>query len=249
MAPWMPLAYGFALVLLRCAGLLFTAPVVSARAVPARVRMGLCLVVSFVSFTGGGAPAVLPPEEGLALVGAALAETALGVAAGLGARLVLEAAMAAGQLVGLVGGLGFGAAVDPAFGAESTAVGAWLSIAALGFAVALGLHRDAVAWVALSVQALPPGSTPDLPSLFAGIIRQSLESAALAVRLAYPLFSAVLVAHLALGLAGRLAPQLNLATIGFSLSLLAAGGALFVAAPGMAELAAHASRAALAVRP
>lgn len=237
----LPLIYGFALVLLRTTALFFAAPVLSARSVPPRIRLGLALFVALASFSGAGTPTVVPPESFTSLIGAAFSETALGVVAGLSARLVLEAALAAGQLVGLSAGLGFGATVDPIFGAESGAVGQLLSMAALGFAVALGLHREAIGWLAESVRQIPPGSPQDLHTLASTVIRQALYSATLAVRLAFPLWAATLLAHLGLGLAGRTAPQLNLTTIGFTLSMLAGGGALYVGAPTMAHLVAQAA--------
>lgn len=235
----LPLIYGFALVLLRTTALFFVAPVLSARAVPARIRLGLSLFVALAAFSGAGTPTVVPPDNLIPLLGAAIAETALGLVAGLSSRVVLEAALASGQLVGLSAGLGFGATIDPIFGAESGAVGQLLSMAALGFAVALGLHREAIGWLAESVRQIPPGSPQDVTTLAGTVITQAIFSATLAVRLAFPLWTATLLAHLGLGLAGRTAPQLNLTTIGFTLSLIAAGGALYVGAPTMAHLTAQ----------
>jgi flagellar biosynthetic protein FliR len=44
---------------------------------------------------------------------------------------------------------------------------------------------------------------------------------------------------------GRTAQQLNLGTVGFSIAILAGGGALYLVAPGAAEMAARAAVAAM----
>jgi flagellar biosynthetic protein FliR len=234
-------AYGFGLVLLRTAALCTTAPVLGAKVVPARIRLGLALVLAFAVFSGAGAPAV-PPAAGLAgLAAAAATETATGLLAGLAARWTLDAALAAGQLAGLSAGFGFAALVDPTTGAESTALSQTFFATAQGCAVAIGVHREAVAWLARAAQTWPPGAPVDLAGLATRTVGHAALCAALAVRLAFPVIAAVMVGHVAMGILGRMAPQLSLATIGFSVAVLAGGFALYLVAPAAAELAARAA--------
>jgi flagellar biosynthetic protein FliR len=237
-------AFAFGLVLLRTAGLCMTAPILAARVVPARIRLALALALAFAVWTGAGAPAVAPPATLAGLAGASAMETATGLLAGLAARFALEAALAAGQLAGLSAGLGFSALVDPATGAESTAVSQTLFVTAQGVAVALGAHTEAVAWLARSAIRWPPGTAADLPELAARLVGQSAVSVALAVRLAFPVMAAVMLGHVTMGLLSRMAPQLNLGNVGFSIAILAGGFALYLAAPAAAELAARAAVAA-----
>jgi flagellar biosynthesis protein FliR len=51
--------------------------------------------------------------------------------------------------------------------------------------------------------------------------------------------AAATLGHLVLGAAGRMAPQLNLSSVGFSVSLLAGGLALFALAPTLVQLVAQ----------
>ena len=243
----LPLASAWAcmLLLFRTAGLLLSAPVLSARVVPARVRIALAVLLAWAAWTGAGAPAAPPPEHLGSLVGAAAAETALGVLAGLAARFVLQAALAAGHLASTSMGLGYGALLDPASGAESNSVGELVYTAAQGGAVALGIHREAVAWLARSAVAVPPGSDLSLRELMLKVIWETTGAAALAARLAFPMLSAVLVGHVVMAGVSRTAPQLNLGTIGFSVAIVAGGGALYLVAPGAAEMAARAAAAAM----
>jgi flagellar biosynthetic protein FliR len=234
-------AWGFALVLLRTSGLVMSAPILSARFVPARIRLGLALAVGFAVWQGAGAPEVAPPASLGALAAAAAAEGAVGIVGGLGARWALEAALGAGNLAGLSGGLGFGALVDPASGAESGAIPELLSVLAQGAAIAAGLHREAIAWLARGVVAWPPGGEVPLSELATRAIGQGTLSIAIAVRMAFPILAATVLGHALTSLLGRLAPQLSLQNVGFSIAVLGGGLALYLSAPAAAEMAARAA--------
>jgi len=234
-----PLLFGFGLVLFRTAGIVVAAPVLSARMVPVRIRAGLAFALALAAFVGAGSPRADLPASLVALMGHALAETAVGLGAGLGARVILDAALAAGQLAGIGMGLGFSALVDPLGGVPSSSLGQLFSMVALGFAVSMGIHREAVVWLARSVHDMPPGSAADFASFASVVIAHCLTSVALAVRLAFPILAVVTIGHVALGLVGRLAPQLNIATLGFSVAILAGGGAIYLVVPTAAEVAAR----------
>ncbi len=238
-------AWACGLLLLRTAGLLLTAPVLSARVVPSRVRIALAVLLAWAAWTGAGAPSAPPPEHLGSLAAAAAAETAHGMLAGLAARFVLQAALSAGHLASMSMGLGFGALLDPASGAESNTLSELVYTSAQAGAVALGIHREAVGWLARSAIAFPPGSDLSLRELMLKVIWETTGSAALGARLAFPMLAAVLVGHVLMAGIGRTAQQLNLGTVGFSIAILAGGGALYLVAPGAAEMAARAAVAAM----
>jgi flagellar biosynthetic protein FliR len=232
-------AYGFLLVLMRCAGLCMTAPVLGARVVPARVRLTVAMVLGFTVFMGAGAPPARVPTHILSLFGAAFTETLTGLLAGLFAQWCLDAAMAAGQAAGLAMGLGYGAMLDPINGSESTAISQLLSLTALGIALGLGVHREAVLWLAESVKNMPPGTSVDLLAFAQTTIAHAVGAFALAVRLGFPVVAAATAGHVLMGVLSRAAPQLNMNTLGFSVTLLAGGGALYLVAPTLARVAAQ----------
>ena len=241
-----PMLAGFLLVLLRCGSLLMVAPLYGTKTVPMRIRVGLTAAISSAVFTGIGMPIFAGWTDTGALVGAALSETAIGLCGGMAARLCIEAAAAAGHAMSISMGLGFGSVVDPIHGAESNAISQLLSFVALGVAVGAGIHREAIAWLCRSLIETPPGGSVELTKLFGGVVAESIRSIALSVRLAFPVMAAVTFGNIAFGLLGRVAPQINLQSIGFGLAILCGGGALYMVAPGAAEIAAQAARTALA---
>jgi len=238
--------YGFALLLFRTAALFMAAPILGAKVVPTRFRLALSVAVAFAVYTGAGAPPVAPPDGLFGLAADAATETAIGLAAGLGARWVLEAALAAGHAAGLAAGLGFSALVDPFTGAESNAVSQTIFAVAQGMAVALGVHREAIVWLARATEAFPLGAPLDVPSLAMRTVGLGVLSIGLSIRLAIPVMSAVIAGHAVMGIMNRMAPQLSLQSIGFSVAILAGGLALYLAAPAAAELCARAAMQAFA---
>lgn len=235
------LAYGFMLVLFRTAGLVTAAPLFGMRNAPLQVRVALSFVLALVTYLAAGAgPAPLPPHLG-ALVADVVAETAMGVFAGMVVHFVFEAAATAGQMGAQTMGLGFGATLDPLNGAESTTLGQLFRLLALGAALGLGLHRELVTWLAASVQQVPPGSVDGVETLARGAVLQAAHTLALGVRLGFPFLVAITLGHLALGLVGRAAQQLHFSNVGFSISILFGGGALWLAAPLAIRLCAEAS--------
>ena len=243
---FLPAAAAFLLVVIRCASLFAVVPLISLPAIPMRVRMAAAVAVSTAAFLGAGAPTFPAWEHADRLIIAGASEALLGLTAGLAARLVLDAAAAAGSAIGMCMGLSVGATYDPVHGSESTAVAQLLSLLALGLAVAGGIHREAVAWLCRSVVDIPPGSPVAVSQLAARVVGQAAGAIALAIRLAFPVLSAVTIGHLSLGLLNRTTPQMGLGNIGFSVALLAGVGSLYLAAPAAAQMAAEAARVALA---
>jgi len=238
-------AWGFGLVLFRTLGLFLTAPILAARVVSPRLRLAVGFAVAVAVWSGAGALSAPVPASPWAMAAGVASETALGALAGFAARMALEAALAAGQLMSLSAGIGFGALIDPSSGSESNAASQLLFVTAQGAAIGLGVHREAIAWLARSAAAFPPGGPSGLRELATRALWEGTGAAALAVRLAFPVLAAVMVGHLVLGVLGRTAPQLGLASVGYSLGILAGGGAFYLIAPQAAELAARAALAAL----
>ncbi|MEW5847916.1 MAG: flagellar biosynthetic protein FliR [Myxococcota bacterium] len=231
------------LCVMRALGLVLTAPILSARTVPGTVRLCVGLMLALAMFTSA-TPGALDPATPLWV--AAARDTALGALTGFCARMALEAAQVAGQLVAAAMGMSYGAMVSPGSGAESTAIGELLGMAALGVGVALGLHRELATWLVLSVQSHPPGGALDVRQEAAHALELSAHSLAMGIRLAFPMLTALTLAHIFLGLVGRTAAQLNLSSLGFSVTILCGGGVLYVTAPEIAAAAAHAAVAVVA---
>ena len=235
-----PNLFGFLLVLFRSTALCSVAPFLGMRTVPRRARMAVALALAFAAYSGAGFPRFAGGTTS-GLVGAAMVETLIGLVAGLSASFAMDAATAAGQMASAAMGLSYGSVIDPLHGADSTAISELISMFAVATLVMSGMHREIVAWLCRSVVEMPPGATNgvDAAQLAATVVTQSISATALAIRMAFPVLVAVFFGQVALGVVGRTVPQLNVNTLGFSVTILAGGGALYVLASPIAELAAR----------
>ncbi len=246
MMAWEPSATGFLLVLFRTTSLFMTAPLLGTQTIATRVRLGTAMVVAMVAYTASGSPRFEAWEQMVPLFNAVIAETLIGLSVGMCSRFVIEAAGAAGHAAGLSMGLGFSSLVDPLHGQESTVISQMLVFVSLGTAVAMGIHRDAIAWLCRSFIETPPGSALDIQTLTGVVIAEAARATSLSIRLAFPVLAAVIFGYVVSGVLGRAAPQMNLSNIGYAIALLAGGAALYYVAPVFAEIIAMQARAVFA---
>ena len=237
----LPSAFGLFLVTLRIGGLLLFLPIVSAKVVPVRIRAGLAFACAVAAYLGAGAPATPPPSTLVRLLSMSVAEGFTGLIAGQIVRLVFDSAEAAGNLASSSMGLNYGNMVDPMNGQPSNAVSSILSALAGIVALSSGLHTQAIGWLAKGVRLSPPGSIVSVADAASRIIPHALLSLALTFQLGFPFMIVLAFAHALLGMAGRVAPQLGISSIGFAVSIIAGWYALYLCAPLVAELAVQAA--------
>jgi flagellar biosynthetic protein FliR len=234
-----PQLVAFLAIAARATVLLSTVPLLSMTAVPQRVRLAIALTISFVTLGSFDAP--LPVVAGLGdLIALVISESLIGISIGLITRVTFEALSAAGQMIGLSAGLGYGGMVDPFYGGQSTALSQLLVIVAGMMMLQMNIHGDLICWLVESYRRWPPGTPPE-PSIFAqALIEQTLSSFLLTVRMAIPLAVVGVVGAVLLGVCERVVPRLGLQNVGFAVSLLGALWALSEAGPGMATITVNA---------
>jgi len=215
----------FTLVLARVAGLVMTAPLYSALAVPGHVRALIAFALA-VLITPTQLDAAMPPAT---LVGWLLAigiDVLVGLALGLGTAILMAGAQVAGQLMAQMSGLSLAEVFDPALDAEVPVLSQLLGLFTLSVYLLIGGHRWLMAGLLDSFVALPGGGGRLPDSLVDALLTLMTESFSLGLRCAAPLVIALLLATLVLGLVGRTLPQLNVLSLGFGLNTMVAFGTL-----------------------
>jgi len=228
------------LVMARVTAFVATAPVLSARFVPMRVRLMIGLVLGFTAATAADLAPINDVSPFMVVT-----ETLTGLIMGSAARASLEAALAAGALFSGQIGISFMSSIDPLSGTQGDVVSDLFSMLALMAAVGLGLHREAIVVICASVIQAPPGHLPDLASLLEQALPSIINSCALAVRLAFPMMAVTSAGYVVMGVMARGSPALGLQGLGFTVPVMAGGFALYTMAPVAAEVAARTALAAL----
>ena len=208
----------FMLPLFRIGAVLMTMPIVGTTLVPRRVRAYFALAITVVVVPG------LPPmPEVHALDLSALLMIAeqviIGALLGFSLQLFFQAFVVAGQIISIQMGMGFASMVDPTNGVSAAVIGQFLTM--LVTLLFLGMNGHLVVFEVLteSFTTLPVGSGMLVNHFWelAGKLGWVLGAAMLLV---LPAITALLVVNIAFGIMTRAAPQLNIFSIGFPLTLV-----------------------------
>jgi flagellar biosynthesis protein FliR len=211
----------------RIAAMLSALPLVGGRLLPMRVRLVLALALTWVILPLVGPVPKLDPlsPAGILVV---VNQVLIGSAMGLALQVVFNALVVGGQIVGASMGLGFASVVDPQNGIQVPVVSQlYFLLGALIF-LSLDGHLRMVELVARSFATLPVDASGLEPRHFQGLALWGAVMFGEGMRLALPVVSVILLANLALGVATRAAPQLNVFALGFSVTLLLGLTAMFL---------------------
>ena len=219
---------------IRCGAALALLPTLGGQFIPLRVRVGLSGCFAYLLLGTVNPP--VPPADLLSLAGlsAIAGEILIGAVAALALHAAFAAAMIAGDWLAQSMGLGFATQVDP--GAAPTPVISGL-FALLTWSIFLGSggHLLFLRLIAESHRAMPSAGAlfePERLWMIAGWGSLAFTSGLIA---ALPIGATLLLVNLALAIAARSAPQLNLFSVGFPLMLLVGLAALPLGFPALAD--------------
>lgn len=223
------------LLMARVGGLVALAPFYGSAVVPVRVRCFLGLLLALVMLPVECRTSLPQPETLVELAAAAGFEALVGLALGLGVRLLFAGVQLAGGYISSLGGTSLARVLDPSSGGPDggggvPAMSQFLYLFAIVIFLTLGGHRELLAALLRSLDCLPLGAGLGtglaqlrLEPLVIGMLTTSFE---LCVRVAAPAIAALLLATLVMGLVSRALPQLNLLVLGLGGNALVSLGAV-----------------------
>jgi flagellar biosynthetic protein FliR len=157
--------------------------------------------------------------NGSAALGAVIQQVGIGVAIGFAVRLIFSVFELAGQIIGFQMGLGFAAFFDPSTSAQSSAMGRfYANLAALMF-LAVNAHLLVLMAVIRSFEAFPVDQNFLQALEKMKLYTLGSELFASALWIAFPVVGMLMFANLALGIVSRVAPQMNIFSVGFPVTL------------------------------
>ncbi|MBB3032487.1 flagellar biosynthetic protein FliR [Alteriqipengyuania lutimaris] len=221
---------GFLVLFARLGGVMMVLPVFSDDAVPGRIRLLIAAGVSLALY-GMLGPQVPASEDNVALAALILMELLVGLALGTVVRIMFLAITIAGSIISLQTGLTSAVMPDAALGGQLPVMAKLVSVAAAVVCLSLGIHHLWIAAMVNSYQVFPVGGLPPAADFAQLAIATTTRSMELGFSLAAPLVVYGIVFNVALGLAARLAPTIQVFFIAQPLNILL-GLALFAATLG-----------------
>ncbi|MCD5979279.1 Flagellar biosynthetic protein fliR [Pseudomonas savastanoi pv. glycinea] len=208
----------FMLPMFRIVALLMTMPIIGTTLVPRRVRLYLALAITVVV-----APVLPPMPEVNALDLTALLligeQIIIGAGLGLFLQLFFHSFVIAGQIISTQMGMGFASMVDPTNGVSSAVIGQFFTMLVTLVFLGMNGHLVVIETLIESFTTMPVGGGL-LVSNFWALANGLGWVMAAGLKLVLPTITALLVVNIAFGVMTRAAPQLNIFSIGFPLTLV-----------------------------
>jgi flagellar biosynthetic protein FliR len=201
---------------LRLSGLMLIAPLFSARTIPMMLRAALLLLLLVVLLPAALAHTTEPPRMTPATF---FSELLIGFAIGLGAAIFIAAVEVAGDALAFQTGLSSANVMDPLTQQSVPALGQFMQLLALTLLVTVDGHVVMLQAVAASASVIPVGGAIDLAPGLSAMFLLGSTLFSLGLQFAAPVIAVVLVSNIALGILGRVAPQLNILMVAFPVQI------------------------------
>ncbi len=210
------------------------APVFGARGVPGLVRLGLAASITVIVYPliFAGRPSI--PLELLPYIAVVIKEVLVGLVIGFVIYAMTAILQGAGQLIDFQMGFTMGAAIDPVYGVQSPMMGNFQVVLATMLLLATNAHHYLIAAM-LKSYAYIPINPSNLPGDYTFYVQLLANVFILAIQLAMPVFGALLVSDIGVGLLSRTVPQLNIFAIIFPVKIIFGFIILFLAIPFFGE--------------
>jgi len=210
----------FILPFTRIAALVMTMIGFGARTIPTRIKLFLCVSVTFAIM-----PAIPPTnvEELLSLKTffVIAQQMLIGITLGFITVMVVNTFTLAGQIIAMQSGLGFASLVDPASGMNVPAVGQFFLILSTLLFWSMDGHLAYLQFIATSFETLPIGNEHFSSIKYNEVALWGSWMFATALSLALAPLTAMLLINFSFGVMTRAAPQLNIFAIGFPITMMA----------------------------
>lgn len=211
------------LMFLRVTGLFVLSPVLGRKNVPAPVKIGLSLLISYIfllAYPVSMAPAI-DTANLLGYVLLCVKELLTGLVLGYMTTLFFDVVMMAGQIMDVQIGFGMAQIYDPEMQASVSLVGSLMNYTLLLFFLAVDGHHALIKILYFSIDKLPVGQVVFRAKEIKDLCVNAFSMAvSMAVSVALPVIAAELILEIIMGIMIRSVPQLNIFVVGLSVKIL-----------------------------
>lgn len=209
----------FYLTLFRISVVLFVMPFFG-DAMPNVIKATLLIVLTLAVWPKLSFPPEYFPAHPASLVAMFAGEIVLGMALGIIVRMLIAAVQIGGAIINFQMGFSMVNSIDPLTGQQEPMTTHFLYMCTMLTFLALNGHLHLLRALGTSFEIVPPGGLFLTPRLMTEIMLFSKQMFVLGVRIAAPVILALFLVDLALALISKMAPQMNVMTMGFPLKIM-----------------------------
>lgn len=212
----------FLFIFVRVASFVFVAPFFSTKGVPNHVKVGLSVFLAYIMYYFG--PEHIYPEYNtvLGFCTVVLKEVSVGLLIGLAAQMCTSIVLFAGRIIDMEVGLSMANVFDPTTNEQASITGALMQYGVMMILYATGLHRFLLKALMETFILIPVGNAHiNTDRLLESLIAFLGDYIIIGFRVCLPVFASITLMNIVLGLLAKLAPQMNMFSVGIQLKLLA----------------------------
>ena len=230
-------APAFLLIAVRALAMIETAPLLSSESIPQVVKVSLAGFAAYASFSSALVKDWVLAPFGLNFIFLVIGEAIIGIIIGFFLTLIFAAFSTAGQFFSLQMGFGASETFDPLSQIENPLLGQYLNIVAMLVFVTIDGFRELFLggfWRSLqsiNVMNLVAGREAIVSMMLAGLSRLFLD----AMVISMPILGTLFLVSLSTGLISKAAPQINILSEGFPISITVAFLLIYTSLPFMTE--------------
>lgn len=219
----------FMLIFCRISCFIFIAPFYSMNNTPSRIKIGLSFLVSVLLYTTMGEMAGPVYDSIYGYAALVLKEAATGLLLGYGCSICTGIVGFAGRIIDMETGLSMASMMDPTTKEDMSISGLWYQYAVMLVLIVSGMYQYIMKALAESFQLIPVG-TAKFPT--DGLLKVMLQFMAdyilIAFRICLPMFAVMIILNAILGILTKVAPQMNMFSVGMQMKVLVGFLVLFI---------------------
>ena len=218
----------FLLILVRIVSFVFVAPFFGDSAVPRRVKVGLSLFVAIFMYNIVNKPDLeYTSAVGYSVI--VVREVMTGLLIGFAAYICNSIILFAGNIIDMDMGFSMAMEFNPALNTQTTITGNFYYYLVMLILVASDMHNFILRAVCDSFMVVPIGKTIfDWDHLVLSITKYMGDMFVIGFRIFLPFFACIMILNCVLGIMAKVAPQMNMFSVGMQLKLLVGFAVLFL---------------------
>lgn len=208
----------YLLIFVRVSGLFISVPIFSSKNLPRTVKVGLSAFIALIIFP------ILPVKPDpidslLLLMFGIIGELIIGFVFGFASSLIFAAIQTAGQLIDTQMGFAMVNVFDPQSGTQVPLIGNFKYLIALLIFLTVNGHHYFLYGLINSFYKLPLLSFSYNQAITSYIIQLFASSFVVAIQIALPVFGALFLTEVAMGIVARTVPQMNVFIVGLPVKI------------------------------
>ena len=219
----------FLIVVVRCAGFISIVPFFHMGNTPRRFRVALSISLGYLVYHASLPHEVLSYSTVFEYAVIIMKEAVTGILIGMGASVCNSIVLFAGRMADMEIGLSMVNAMDPTTKEQATITGFYYQYMVILILIVSDLYQFIILALGESFQLIPVnGAVIDKDKMLTAFIRFMGEYINIGFRICLPVFCAILIVNVVLGILAKIAPQMNMFAIGIQIKMLVGLSVMFL---------------------